>query len=372
LAALAATGAAAAAVAVALAGQTSARFDPATAIERTAAVLVTLALAALALAGAAIATRPTRRLRAVERIVAGTDSWGGLEARLRRTLGDAGLTIAYPLDDGRLVDAEGRPVDDESFHAVRHVTTISGPAGPLARVAHAHRLVGFDRRLGAAVRLTIDNERLNAALNDELRRLLLLRQRIVAAGERERRRIERNLHDGAQQHLVALILELGLAPYDPELAPLAPELAHVAATIDGALADLREVARGLYPAVLDGAGLGGAIADLARRAATPVVFTGNLDAHLPRVIEEAVYVAVREGLANVDAHAAASRATIDLRHTEEAVLTSVRDDGRGGAVIGDTGGLAELGDRVGALRGSVRVVDRPGKGTILEVRIPCE
>jgi signal transduction histidine kinase len=360
----------AALAALAYAALASPALEPGARHEQIAHVLVLLALLVLAAFGLWLATGPLRARLAVERIVHGSPGSAGLESMLRQALGDPALTMAYSLDDGALIDGTGSVLDPATFREGRSLTTIAGPSGSLALVAHGPTIAGFDRRLGAAARLAIDNERLAATLKLELARLASLRERIINVADSERRRIERNLHDGAQQHLVALALELGLASLDAARAPLAPAFEAVADIVDEALAELREVAHGIHPAVLDDGGLGPALAMLRVRTATPVAVLDELGPNrLPPDVEAVVYLVAAEALRNVDAHAAATRATVRLSRDEQAVRIAVDDDGRGGASVG--AGLAELVDRVGALRGSLRVTNGPAGGTQVEAVMPC-
>ena len=243
---------AAAIAAIAYAGLATPEFDPTATDERVAVVVECLALLVLAGKCAWLIARPVLARRAIARIAHRSASLGGLEMTLRVALADPTLSLAYPLEGGWFVDARGLPVELATFRRERSLTTIAGRSGPIALVAHAPKVGGFERRLGAAVALAIDNERLATTLNMELRRLVALRSRIVAVSDDERRRIERNLHDGAQRQLVALALELGIAAVDEELAPLAAQIEAVAENVDVALAQLREIAHSISPDPLGG------------------------------------------------------------------------------------------------------------------------
>lgn len=195
------------------------------------------------------------------------------------------------------------------------------------------------------------------------------RARLVAAFEAERRRIERDLHDGAQQRLVALSMRLGLARLDapPELAARLTE-AHAEA--DQVLVELRELIHGIHPQVLADYGLGDAIADAADRSAVPV----EVDVELPRFaepVESAAYFAVREAIANVGRHSGAGRAWIQGRYEEGRLRIEVRDDGCGGADPGSGSGLTGLADRLAVLDGTLTVESPPGGPTVLTMEIPC-
>jgi signal transduction histidine kinase len=195
------------------------------------------------------------------------------------------------------------------------------------------------------------------------------RARLVAAFEAERRRIERDLHDGAQQRLVALSMTLGLARLDapPELAA---RLTAAHQETDQVLGELRELIHGIHPQVLADYGLGDALADAADRSAVPV----EVDVRLPRLaesVESAAYFAVREALANVGRHSGAGRAWISGRHGDGRLRIEVRDDGRGGADPGRGSGLTGLADRLAVLDGTLAVDSPPGGPTVLRMEIPC-
>ncbi|MFI6489482.1 sensor domain-containing protein [Streptomyces sp. NPDC050564] len=198
------------------------------------------------------------------------------------------------------------------------------------------------------------------------------RARLVAAFEAERRRIERDLHDGAQQRLVALSMTLGLARLDapPELAE---RLAAAHQEADQVLGELRELIHGIHPQVLADYGLGDAIADAADRSAVPVEMDRTLS-ELPRfaeAVESAAYFAVREALANVGRHSGAGRAWISGRYGGDRLRIEVRDDGSGGADPGRGSGLTGLADRLAVLDGTLSVDSPPGGPTVLRMEIPC-
>jgi signal transduction histidine kinase len=202
--------------------------------------------------------------------------------------------------------------------------------------------------------------------------LIASRARIVAAADHTRRRIERDLHDGAQQRLVSLALELRAAKADvPAGAPeLVERLDHVAEQLVEALDELREIARGIHPAVLAQNGLRPALKTLARRSPVPVRLEVDVEGRLPEHLEVAAYYVVSEALTNAAKHAAAS--VVDVEVTAAGGLLKVRilDDGRGGARIGDGSGLVGLYDRVEALGGRLRLGSPPGGGTTLEAELP--
>jgi PAS domain S-box-containing protein len=213
-----------------------------------------------------------------------------------------------------------------------------------------------------------------ALANAEAREdLAASRARIVEAGDAERRRLERNLHDGAQQRLVSLSLTLRLA--EARLAegdPAAPELVRRAgAELDEALTELRELARGIHPSILTDSGLGPALELLAARASLPVELCATLEDRLPGPVEAAAYYLVAEALTNASKHARANRVRVDVVRDDGSVLVEVADDGVGGADTRAGTGLRGLGDRVEALGGRLEVESPAGAGTTLRARIPC-
>ena len=198
------------------------------------------------------------------------------------------------------------------------------------------------------------------------------RARIIATADETRRRIERDLHDGAQQRLVSLALKLraAQAAVPSDLDELAKDLDDVARGLTDALDDLREFARGIHPAILTEGGLGPALRALARRSAVPVVLETRTEAPLPESVEVAAYYLVSEALANTAKHAEASAVTVDVETTGEALLVAVRDDGVGGAGFVPGSGLAGLKDRVEAIGGRMALVSPRGGGTAIEVELP--
>ena len=210
----------------------------------------------------------------------------------------------------------------------------------------------------------------NAEAREQLARS---RARIVHAGDEERRRLERNLHDGAQQRLVTLALDLKLARRKLEQDPAAAAglLDAASATLEQALDELRELARGIHPAVLTDHGLVAALDALATRAALPVEVTRAPEERLPAPVEVAVYYLVSEVLTNAAKHASASSALVSVERRDGAVHVEVADDGVGGAVAGDGSGLRGLCDRVEALGGRLDIDSPRGAGTRIVASIPC-
>ncbi|MGW5005969.1 sensor histidine kinase [Streptomyces parvulus] len=198
------------------------------------------------------------------------------------------------------------------------------------------------------------------------------RVRLVDAFEAERRRIERDLHDGAQQRLVSLTMALGLARLDAPPGPLADQLAKAHGEAGKALEELRELIHGIHPKVLADYGLEAAVADAADRSAVPVDVTLELAGRLPQAVEAAAYFVVSEALANVGRHSGAGRAEVSGGHLGGRLFLEVRDDGRGGADARRGSGLTGLADRVSVLDGRLSLSSPPGGPTLLRVEIPCE
>jgi signal transduction histidine kinase/uncharacterized protein YoaH (UPF0181 family) len=206
---------------------------------------------------------------------------------------------------------------------------------------------------------------------DSRDQLTASRARIVAAADDARRRIERDLHDGTQQRLVALSLGLRLAQ-STELPELQTRVGQVADELDEAIDELRELARGIHPAILSEGGLGPALRTLARRAAIPVELDIRTEKRPPDPIEVAAYYVVSEALTNTTKHARASYAHVALEQTDVVLHLSIRDDGIGGANPAGGSGLIGLRDRVQALGGAIAVDSRRGKGTAIVVELPLQ
>jgi signal transduction histidine kinase len=202
--------------------------------------------------------------------------------------------------------------------------------------------------------------------------LLASRRRIVAAADQSRRRIERDLHDGIQQRMVSIVLELRTAEAETpaDLPQLKSQLAAVADRLTNALDDLREISRGIHPAILSEGGLAPAVKALARRSPVPVEVRVDLPERLPESVEVGAYYVVSEALANTVKHAQASVAHVDLDVNDGSLQLSIRDDGIGGADAARGSGLTGLRDRVQALGGVISIASPTGQGTILTVKIP--
>jgi PAS domain S-box-containing protein len=211
----------------------------------------------------------------------------------------------------------------------------------------------------------------NAASRSEL---AASRTRIVAASDETRRRIERDLHDGTQQRLVSLGLELRFAEsaVPADLEDARRTIGRVAGELNRVIDELREISRGIHPAILSEGGLGPALRTLARRSAIPVELSGAVEHRLPEPIEVAAYYVVSEALTNATKHAAASRVGVETAERDGSLLLSIRDDGAGGANPAGGSGLIGLRDRVEALGGSIQINSPPGEGTHVAVQLPLE
>jgi signal transduction histidine kinase len=200
------------------------------------------------------------------------------------------------------------------------------------------------------------------------------RARVVAAGDEVRRRIERDLHDGTQQRLVSLTLDLRTAEASvpTDLTELQAQLSAIANELTGAQDDLREISRGIHPAILSEGGLGPALKSLTRRAALPVEPNVNIAGRLPETVEVAAYYVVAEALTNAAKHAQASSAQVEAALRRGRLYVSIRDDGVGGADPLRGSGLIGLTDRVEALGGTITVTSPPGQGTSLQVELPVD
>ncbi|MDX6376765.1 MAG: hypothetical protein QOE98_1068, partial [Gaiellaceae bacterium] len=295
-----------------------------------------------------------------------------LQERLARALDDESVELAYRIDGSRYVDAAGRPMDIAA-RPDRAVTLIRAGGEEVAALVHDAALLD-DPALVESVRATaalvIENERLAAEVLSQLAEVRASRARIVAVADGERRRIERNLHDGLQQRLVTLCLDLGLAATrgtaDAEAA-----LARAHDEVEQAITELRELARGIHPTLLREEGLEAAVAAIARRAPLPVVVQTSVDGRLPDAVELAAYLLVSEALTNVAKHASASAATVSLHRHRDVLRVVVTDDGVGGALPTPDSGLAGLRDRLAALDATLGVESEPGAGTTITTEIPC-
>jgi signal transduction histidine kinase len=297
---------------------------------------------------------------------------------LAAALGDPTVALTYWLPDSqRWVDCCGEPVPDPTKLGHVATTMVRHEGENVAAIVHDPALKEQPELLetvSAAAGLAVQNQRLDAALRARVEELRKSRARIVEAGYAARRRIERDLHDGAQQRLVALALDLRLArsklDKDPTTAAelLDASIAELAQATD----ELRELARGIHPAVLTDRGLGPALEALATRAPLPVELESLPVERLPESVEAAAYFVVAEALTNVAKYAAATHAEVSVERTNGKLVVEVRDDGVGGADPAAGSGLRGLADRVAALDGRLEVSSPGGSGTLVHAEVPCE
>jgi signal transduction histidine kinase len=301
----------------------------------------------------------------------------GIQEALARALDDPTLEVAFWLPERReFVDSEGQRVQLPVEGAARAVTRLEHGGEPLAALVHDPSLLDEPKLVqgaGAAARLALENARLHADMRAQLAKVQESRVRIVTAADDERRRIERDLHDGAQQRLVALALQLRSAQRqlggktDPELDGL------ISATVDGlqlAVEELRELAHGVHPAILTEDGLAAALDSITARTPLPVSLDVSEERLSPQVEATAYFVAC-EALANVVKHAHATKASVSARRRNGVLVVQVDDDGIGGARTEDGSGLRGLADRVEALGGRLRIDSPAGGGTRIVGEIPC-
>ena len=296
---------------------------------------------------------------------------------LRTALGDPSLLLLRPADSGTWTTEDGAQAALPDLGQGRAFTLVGREDRPSAAIAHDPALLEQPELLEAVVRvlrLALENERLEAELREQLRAVTESRERIVMAAEEERRRVERDLHDGAQQRLVGVMLALqqarGTADADMVPEALREQLAVAAHETNEAIRELRELARGIHPAILEDEGLRAAVAALARRAGIPVDVRLTVDARLPRVIESTAYFTIAEALTNTLRHAGASHASVRVVHAGQTLELEVSDDGQGGADLERGSGLRGLADRVMAVGGRLEVESKAGGGTRVRATIP--
>jgi signal transduction histidine kinase len=307
-----------------------------------------------------------------------------LRDALADALGDPTLQLLFWRPSaGHYVTAAGHPVElpasgsGRAVAEVRGTRTAAEPDGALVgAIVHDKQLVDepeLVRMVAGSAGLALDNERLQAELRARVEELQQSRARLLEISMFERRRLERDLHDGAQQRLVALSLQLGLAERklrdDPAVSGRL--LSAARDELATALAELRELARGIHPAILTDRGLGPAVEALAERAPLPVDIAVMPPERLPAPVEAAAYFVVAESLTNVARYACAEHATVSVAQDDGFAVVEVRDDGVGGADPAAGTGLRGLADRLAALDGRLEVDSPPGQGTIVRAKVPC-
>jgi signal transduction histidine kinase len=300
---------------------------------------------------------------------------GQLRDALARALRDPSLQLGYWMPArGEYIDVDGVSVKADSSDT-RSVTILERHDRRVAALVYD---AGLDEdpalldAVSSAAGLALENERLLAELRAQLEEIRHSRARIVDAADSERRRLERNLHDGAQQRLVTLALHLRIAQESLHDDPNTAEqmLDGVGEDLKLALSELRDLARGLHPAILTDRGLAPALQAIANRAPFPVEITGIPTVRPNPAIEAAVYYVVAESLTNAAKHSRATEAHIDIGAAHDAITVEIRDNGTGGASLSNGSGLRGLADRVEALNGSIEVESTVGAGTIVRARLP--
>jgi signal transduction histidine kinase len=299
-----------------------------------------------------------------------------LRAALAKAIGDPDLVVAYPLPgSGGYTDLDGHPVTLPGPGASRSVTGVERDGGQVAVLVY-DRSLDDDPELvdavTAAASIALENRQLQAEARERLAEVESSRERIIAAGDAERRRIERNLHDGAQQRLVTLAMQLSLIQRQIRQNPEDAEQLVTSASdqLAKSLAELRELARGIHPAALD-QGLDIALDALAIRSAVPTTVMCDPGPRLPQPVEFAAYFVASEALANVAKYAQASAVTVRLLRTGSDAVIEIADNGVGGADPAAGSGLRGLADRVEALRGRLLVVSPVGGGTVVRAQLPA-
>jgi signal transduction histidine kinase len=299
-----------------------------------------------------------------------------LEGGLAKVLGDPGLVLAYRVPGERsYIDGRGQPVALPAPGGDCAIAPVERDGRELAMLIHDASLDDDPELVGAvaaAAGIALDDARLHAESEDRLAELRASRERIVAAGDAERRRLERNLHDGAQQRLVSVALQLRMIQRQIRTDPAGAERLVTSAgeELSRSLEELRELARGIHPSVLNH-GLKAALGSLASRASVPTTVAYEPPARLPEQVELAAYFVASEALANVAKYAEATMASVRVSRRNGVALVEIADDGVGGADQSAGTGLHGLADRVAALDGTLRILSPPGVGTVVTAELPC-
>jgi signal transduction histidine kinase len=282
--------------------------------------------------------------------------------------------VAYPLYYASLsayfiVELPGG--DEWPINSFTHALPVTA-AGLLLGLLTVPLVRGLGRMHGSLASSILGLSR-TAVLSAETKRLAASRARGVDSAEAERRRIERDLHDGAQQRLVSVAMTLGRAKTkmesDPDAARELIAEAHTDAKL--AISELRDLARGIYPSVLGDRGLDPALSSLISKCPIPVDLSVDVEPRPPTAVESAAYFTVAETLTNIAKHAGATRAQVRVTRTDHSVVVEVTDDGRGGAEVRPGGGLAGLADRAATIDGVVVVVSPVGGPTVIRTELPC-
>jgi signal transduction histidine kinase len=306
-----------------------------------------------------------------------TPQRGRLRDALAEALEDPSVELVYWLPEReRYVDFRGRDYElpeDDPARAIHPVTRDGDCVAAIIYDATLQEAQPHVQAVGAAASLAILNERLDAGLRAKVDELRRSRERMLRIGLEERRRLERDLHDGAQQRLVSMALNIRIARAKLNEDPLAADqlLETAGRELDSALEELRELARGIHPAVLTDRGLATALETLASRAPVPVELAELPEERLPEAVELAAYFVVAEGLTNVAKYANATHATVGVARENGRLVVEVADDGVGGANPENGTGLRGLADRIAVLEGRLDIDSERGRGTTLRAQIPC-
>lgn len=320
--------------------------------------------------------------RALKNAVAGVGNTrhpAHLRSILAASLDDSSLDLAFrDTEHGGFVDTSGEPLDPDRTGDGRVSSPVERGGETIAYIVHDASLTGdpeLVRAAGQALLLALESGRLEAELGSTIEELRGSRARIAAAGHAERRKIERDLHDGAQQHLFALGMKLELAARDaaerdPELAR---ELSEVGDELTQVLDDLRQLARGVYPSALRDFGLERALSSAAGRSSQPTKFSATAVGRYPAELEAAVYFCCLESLQNIARHAGAdARAEIRLWTANGDLCFAVEDDGVGfrAGSVREGNGFANMDDRLAAFGGTLTVEARSPRGTTVRGSVP--
>ena len=303
-----------------------------------------------------------------------------LQPALAQALHDPSLEVAYWLPAQEwFANLEGRRIELPTEDSERAVSVLGDPSSPIAALVYDSSLVHEGQIVdaaAAAVRMSLENARLQVQLRAQLEEVRQSRARLVEAADTERQRVERDLHDGAQQQLVTLLLSMQMTKAeamrhsDPETATMVD--ANIAA-LKQALDELRELGRGIHPTILTQAGLVPAIASLAERCPIPVEVMGELgDVRLAPPLEAALYFVVSEAITNAVKHSQARRICVSLDRRSGFAIVEVADDGVGGAELSLGSGLRGLTDRVAAVGGRMTVRSDHAGGTTIHAEVHCE
>jgi signal transduction histidine kinase len=311
------------------------------------------------------------RAGAISGILGALSDRAALRDALAEALGDPTLRLVYS-SGGRWLDRDGHAVELPQ----RGVTRVEREGECIGAILHDPALDDDPQlveAVAAAAALALENERLEAELRARVAELQDSRRKLIEVSMAERRSLERDLHDGAQQRLVALSVQVGLAKRRLQSDPAGAEqlLDRAGAELKLALEELRELARGIHPAILTDRGLSPALQALIDRVPLEVELAGAPSERLPPPVEAAAYFVVAESLTNVAKYAKAAHASVSVQRRNGHAIVEVRDDGVGGADPQAGTGLRGLAERLTIIDGRLEVVSPPGHGTTVRAEIPC-